>query len=263
LLLAYIGQAAYISEDPHAYINPFFNTIPTGMLWPGIIISTLAAVVASQAVITAISQLLSQVMSLSYFPNLKLVHTSERFHGQIYIPVANWLLMIGAIVVTIIYNNVRSTGTFLEYFVLMLLDSQTTSLGNAYGLCVAMVVFITTCMVIVIAIVVWRLHPVIVLPIFLIFITLDGLFLSALLVKVPEGAWFTLMLTAILSIVVFVWRYGKENQWRIESSEKSNFGQLVVQGDDGELFLTEPYGGGEIATLKGSTLPHFCSLLAT
>lgn len=114
LLLAYIGQAAYISMDHHAYINPFFNTIPTGMLWPGIIISTLAAVVASQAVITAISQLLSQVMSLSYFPNLKLVHTSERFHGQIYIPVANWLLMIGAIIVTVIYNNVRSTSKHLS-----------------------------------------------------------------------------------------------------------------------------------------------------
>jgi KUP system potassium uptake protein len=135
----------------------------------------------------------------------------------------------------------------------MLLDSQTTSLGNAYGLCVVIVVFITTCMVLIIAIIVWRLHPAIVLPVFLIFVTLDGLFLSASLAKVPEGAWFTLMLTAILSIIFFVWRYGKENQWRIESSEKSNFGQLVVHGDDGELFLSEPYGGGEITTLKGRT----------
>jgi KUP system potassium uptake protein len=120
LLLAYIGQAAYISEYPDAYNNPFFNALPPGMLWPGIIIATLAAVVASQAIITAIFQLISQVMSLSYFPNLKLVHTSEKFHGQIYIPVANWLLMIGTIIVTVIYNDVRPTVTFPEHLVLML-----------------------------------------------------------------------------------------------------------------------------------------------
>jgi KUP system potassium uptake protein len=120
--------------------------------------------------------------------------------------------MIGADIVTIIYNSVRSTSTFLEYFVLMLLDSQTTSLSNADRLCVTLVVFITTCIVLFIAIIVWRLHPVVVLSVFLIFITMDGLFQSSSLVKVPEGAWFTLMLTAILSIIIFVWRYGKENQ---------------------------------------------------
>lgn len=83
LLLAYIGQAAYISVDPTAVSNPFFNTVPPGMYWPSLVLSVLAAVVASQAMITGAFQLLSQTMSMSYFPNIKLVHTSDKFHGQV------------------------------------------------------------------------------------------------------------------------------------------------------------------------------------
>jgi KUP system potassium uptake protein len=99
LLLAYIGQAAYISEDPTAYSNPFFNTVPPGMLYPSLVVAILAAIVASQAIITATFQvslevlaaivhanyriqLIAQVMKLSYFPQIKVVHTSKRFHGQ-------------------------------------------------------------------------------------------------------------------------------------------------------------------------------------
>jgi KUP system potassium uptake protein len=108
LLLAYIGQAAYISQDATqtAYTNPFFNTVPPGTLYPSLVIAILATVVASQAMITSSFQLLSQVMRLSYFPHIKMVHTSKLFHGQIYIPMANWLLMIGTVIVTAVYNNV-------------------------------------------------------------------------------------------------------------------------------------------------------------
>lgn len=110
LLLAYIGQAAYISQDATelAYTNPFFNTVPPGAFWPSLVIAILATIVASQAMITSSFQLLSQVMRMSYFPHIKMVHTSKRFHGQIYIPMANWLLMIGTVVVTAVYNNVSS-----------------------------------------------------------------------------------------------------------------------------------------------------------
>lgn len=123
LLLAYIGQAAYISVNPDAYSNPFFNAAPPGTIYPALIIAILAAIVASQAIITAtfqvikasneavavpltLYQLLAQVMKLSYFPQLKVVHTSRIFHGQLYIPLANWLLMVGTILVASIYNNV-------------------------------------------------------------------------------------------------------------------------------------------------------------
>ena len=69
-------------------------------------LSILAAIVASQAMITGSFQLISQTMSLSYFPKVKLVRTSDKFHGQLYIPLANWLMMIGTVIVTAVYNNV-------------------------------------------------------------------------------------------------------------------------------------------------------------
>jgi KUP system potassium uptake protein len=106
LLVAYIGQAAYISDNPSAYSNPFFDSTPPRIFWLAFIVSILAAVVASQALITGTFQLISQVMNQSYFPKVKLVHTSAMFYGQVYIPLANWLLMIGTIAVTVVFRNV-------------------------------------------------------------------------------------------------------------------------------------------------------------
>lgn len=106
LLVAYIGQAAYISENEGAYANPFFESVPPGMFYPSLVISILAAIVASQALITSAFQLLAQVMNTSYFPQIKMVYTSDKFHGQVYIPFANWLIMIGTVIVTAVYNNV-------------------------------------------------------------------------------------------------------------------------------------------------------------
>lgn len=122
LLLAYIGQAAYISAHPEAYSNPFFNSAPPGTVYPALVVAILAAVVASQAIITATFQvrtfavpfetianqiqLMAQIMKLSYFPQIKVVHTSKTFHGQLYVPMVNWLLMTGTVLVASIFNNV-------------------------------------------------------------------------------------------------------------------------------------------------------------
>jgi KUP system potassium uptake protein len=114
LLFAYIGQAAYISDNPSAYSNPFFDSTPPRLFWLAFIVSILATVVASQALITGTFQLISQVMNQSYFPKVKLVHTSAMFYGQVYIPSANWLLMIGTIVVTVVFNNVSHDRFHLE-----------------------------------------------------------------------------------------------------------------------------------------------------
>ncbi|KAI9752080.1 MAG: hypothetical protein M4579_005765 [Chaenotheca gracillima] len=232
LVFTYIGQASYISRDPSAWSNPFFKTVPPGMYYPGIVISILAAIVASQAMITSAFQLLSQVMQLSYFPQIKLVHTSDRFHGQIYIPAANWLMMVGTIIVTAVYSN-------------------TTRLGHAYGVCVILVTFMTTCMVAICALIVWRLNFVLVFFVFLVFATFDGLFLSSALTKVPDGAWFTLVLAAVLSSIFILWRYGKEQQWSSEREDNILLSQLVTRDRDGIPRLQKTFGGGELTTLKG------------
>lgn len=190
------------------------------MFYPSLVVAVLAAIVASQTMITATFQLLSQIIKLSYFPQIKVVHTSKIFHNQIYIPWVNWLLMIGTVCVTAAYNN-------------------TTKLGEAYGVCVILVTFITTSMVSLVALVIWRLPFIVVVAGFLIFGALDGVYLSSALVKVPDGAWFTLALAVVLANVFILWRYGKENQWHAEASDRIPLSTLymdkVVIGHEKEL----------------------------
>lgn len=238
LLLAYISQAAYISDDRTAWTNPFYNTVPPGCLYPSLVIAILAAIVASQATITAVFQLVSQIMKLSYFPQIKLVHTSKIFYGQLYIPMANWLLMIGTVIVTAVYNN-------------------TTSLGHAYGFCVIMVTFITTNMVALVALIAWRVPSYIVFFVWLVFALFDGTFLSASATKVPDGAWFTLVLAVILSAIFILWRFGKEHQWHAEASDRFPPSQLLsLQPSDTPnaplgLNFTPAFGSHPITRIPG------------
>lgn len=237
LLLGYIGQAAYIADDPSAWTNPFFLTVPPGCFWPSLIIAIAAAIVASQAMITACFQLLTQIMKLSYFPQLRVAHTSKTFYGQVYIPIANWLLMIGTVVVTAVYNN-------------------TTKLGHAYGVCVVLVTFITTNMVALVALIVWRVPAILVAFVWLVFALLDGVYLSSALTKVPDGAWFTMALAVVLSSAFLLWRYGKEQQWRAEASDRFPPSQMLMSSDsDNEhtrhLKLTPAFGGQEVTRIDG------------
>lgn len=235
LLMAYIGQAAYISDIPSAYANPFFLTVPPGTFWPSLVVSILAAIVASQATITATFQLLVQVMNGSYFPHISKTYTSEKFHGQVYIPAANWLLMIGTIIVTAVYKN-------------------TTSLGNAYGVCVILVTFITTFMIALVALIVWRLHWLLVFAVWLPIVTLDGLFMTAVMTKVPNGAWSTLMLAVVLSSIFVLWRYGKEKQWSAEGRDRSDLTAIVLKAKDGEWKLAPEMGGRQLTHIKGISI---------
>lgn len=216
-----------------AFTNPFFNTVPPGTFYFSLVIAILAAIVASQAMITASFQLLSQVMSLSYFPHIKTVHTSKKFHGQLYMPLANWALMAGTIIVTAAYSN-------------------TTRLGNAYGVCVIFVTFITTCMVSLVAIIIWKINLLIVIPLFLIFGALDGVYLSSALTKIPTGAWFTIMLAAILSTIFILWRFGKEQQWTAEAQDKADLQDLLIPSTSQFPERTMPgFGGHTVSKVNG------------
>ncbi|OBT53812.1 potassium uptake protein [Pseudogymnoascus sp. 24MN13] len=234
LLLAYIGQAAYIAQDATetAFTNPFFYTVIPGTFYFSLVIAVMATIVASQAMITGAFQLLSQIMKMSYFPHIKTVHTSKLFHGQIYMPMANWLLMIGCVIVTAAYSN-------------------TTRIGNAYGVCVIFVTFITTCLVSLVAILVWRFNILIVIAFFLVFGALDGAYLSAALMKVPNGAWFTIMLASILSFVFVLWRFGKEQQWSAEREDRFQPSHLLSSTDNGDVKLTAAYGGSIVSKTPG------------
>lgn len=208
-----------MSVHPEAYAYPVFHSAPKGTLIPTMILAVLAAIVASQAIITATFQLIAQITKLSYFPSIRVVHTSKVFHNQLYVPLANWLLMIGTVIVTAVYNN-------------------TTSLGNAYGVCVIMVTFFDTCMVTLVALIVWLLPWYVVIFPSITIATLDGAFLSAALTKVPLGAWFTLTLAAVLAIFFIIWRFGKEQQWGAEAADRAPLSRFAHADAEGTYRLT-------------------------
>jgi len=219
LLLTYIGQAAYISVHPEAFAYPVFNTVPPGCLILSMVVAILAAIVASQAIITATFQLMSQIVKLSYFPQVQVKHTSKTFHNQLYVPLVNYLLCIGTVVITVVFNN-------------------TTSLGEAYGVCVMFVTTFDTMMTGLTALIVWRLRPwLIVLP-WLAISSMDGAFLSAALTKVPNGAWVTLTLATVLACILILWRFGKEQQWSAERRSRNPLAHYVRKDDEGDLRLT-------------------------
>jgi KUP system potassium uptake protein len=106
-------------------------------------------------------------------------------------------------------------------------------------------------MVSLIAIVVWKLHLLLVFAIWLPFITLDGLFLSSALTKVPDGAWFTLMLAILLSSIFVLWRYGKEKQWAAEGAGLLRLSSFIRKNEKGIYCLPTSMGGRELNPIKG------------
>lgn len=140
--------------------------------------------------------------------------------------------MIGTVIVTAVY-------------------SDTTRLGNAYGVCVIFVTFITTCMVSLVGIIIWKANILIVLFLFLTFAALDGMYLSSALIKVPTGAWFTLVLAAILSTIFVLWRFGKEQQWAAEGEDRTKPTELLTKSTNGETKLTSTFGGNTVSLVNG------------
>jgi len=141
--------------------------------------------------------------------------------------------MIGTIIIASVFNN-------------------TTTLGNAYGVCVIFVTFFDTTMVSLAAMFVWKIPPYIVFFPWAVFACMDGAFLSSALTKVPQGAWFTLTLAAILASVLLLWRYGKEQQWFAEAEDRfptSHF--LVKDGTNDGMRLADRYQGIPLSRLKG------------
>ena len=106
-------------------------------------------------------------------------------------------------------------------------------------------------MISLVALIIWRLHFTIVLAFFIVFGTLDGLYLSSVLTKVPQGAWFTLLLAFILSTIFILWRFGKEQQWKAEKSDRFQPGQLMKKNEKGQFRLTDTFGGAIVTNISG------------
>jgi len=191
LILNYLGQCAMLLRDPSTIENPFFLMAPESLRLPLVILATLATIIASQALITGAFSVVQQAVQLGLMPRLRIAHTSENALGQIYVPVVNWTLLALVILVVLTFR-------------------ESTNLLAAYGLAVIGTMFITTCLITVLMVRVWQ-WPVwrIVLVAGLFFI-IDGVFLAANIIKVPQGGWFPLIVALFAFTLLTTWAKGRE-----------------------------------------------------
>ena len=190
LVLNYFGQGALLLADPQAVRNPFYEMVPAWGLYPMIALATLAAVIASQALITAAFSVTKQVIQLGYLPRLRIAHTSIRETGQIYIPAVNWGLFAFIVVAVVAF---RSSG----------------ALASAYGIAVTLDMTITTVMTFFVIRHGWRLPLPLCLAATGAFFVIDLVFLGANLVKVLEGGWFPLVIGALMFTLMTTWQRGR------------------------------------------------------
>ena len=190
LLLNYYGQGALLLANPAAASEPFFLMAPRWALWPLVILSTLAAAVASQAVISGSYSLTRQAVQLAYLPRIRVRHTSAREIGQIYIPSVNWLLMLCAIGLVIGFR-------------------QSTALAGAYGVAVTATMGITTALFAVIARERWKWSLPAVLGFAIPFLIIDLAFFGANVIKVADGGWFPLLVGATIFTMMTTWFKGR------------------------------------------------------
>jgi KUP system potassium uptake protein len=190
-ILSYLGQGALILDDPEAIGAPFFRLMPHGGLVALVVLATAATVIASQAVISGAFSLAHQAAQLGYLPRLRVVHTSEREYGQVYVPIINWVLM-GAVVA------------------LVLAFQTSAKLAFAFGMAVTGTIAITTILFFVIVRRRWQRPLWLALGGAGLFLTVELAFFGANLTKFTHGAWVPLMIGVILFTVMTTWFRGRE-----------------------------------------------------
>lgn len=191
LMINYFGQGALLLSDPSAIKNPFFALAPNSLLYPLVGLSTAAAVIASQALITGAFSLTQQAVNLGFLPRLQIRHTSADERGQIYIPIVNWALMIGTIFVVLMFKS-------------------SSALASAYGIAVTGTMAITSILTCIVARKLWHWNLAVVVSIGTAFILVDLAFLGANALKIVEGGWFPLLLGAVLFTVMTTWKRGRQ-----------------------------------------------------
>ncbi|MFL6233376.1 MAG: potassium transporter Kup [Thermoanaerobaculia bacterium] len=195
LLLNYFGQGALLVTHPDAAANPFFELsgrlAPQWVLYPMVILSTVATIIASQAVISGAFSLTRQAVQLGYIPRIEIVHTSGREIGQIYIPSINWLLMFAT-------------------FGLVLGFQRSTNLAAAYGVAVTATMVITTILAYVVARQVWGWKRALIAPVTAFFLLVDVSFFGANIIKVEDGGWFPLLVGICVYTLMATWKRGRK-----------------------------------------------------
>jgi KUP system potassium uptake protein len=190
LTLNYFGQGALLISDPSAIRNPFYLLAPEWAQWPMTVLATAATVIASQALISGAFSLSSQATNLGYLPRLRIIETSTRQRGQVYVPFVNWFLLAACLSLVFAFGS-------------------SSALASAYGVAVTMTMLITTALIASVAVHRWGWSS---LKATLILVPLgfiDAAFLAANLFKIPDGGWFPLVIGLAGFTLFTTWRKGR------------------------------------------------------
>ena len=191
LALNYMGQAALLMRDPTALVNPFFRLFPSELLLPAVVLATVAAIIASQAVITGAYSLTRQAIQLGLLPRMHTLHTSENEMGQIYLPLVNWLLLTAVILAVFGFGS-------------------SSALASAYGIAVTVTMLATTILTFFVVRHAWSYPLPIAAGATFLFLLVDALLVAACSLKFVQGGWFPLVLGCALFTVMASWRRGRE-----------------------------------------------------
>ncbi len=213
VVLSYLGQGALVLRDPAMSANPFFNLAPAALTIPLVALATVATVIASQAVISGAYSVTRQAIQLGMLPRMQVLQTSKTIRGQITVPVITALLYVAVVLTVIGFGS-------------------SARLSAAYGLAVVGTMAITTVLTLVIARGTWRWSwlrsALVLLPL----IVVDLAFLSANVVKIAHGAWFSLGLGVVILIVMLAWQDGRRSMLKVlarEAVDAREFAERVVR----------------------------------
>jgi KUP system potassium uptake protein len=190
LLCNYFGQGALLLAHPQYAANPFYGLVPVSFLYPMVALAAMATVIASQALISGVFSLTQQAIELGFCPRLQIVHTSHEIRGQVYIPAVNYALMIACLGVVIGFRG-------------------SSNLAGAYGIAVTGTMTITSVLFFLVARYTWEWPYWKAIPLVAVFLLFDISYFGANLLKVIDGGWFTLLVAAILTLIMIIWRNGR------------------------------------------------------
>ncbi|XP_061369386.1 potassium transporter 5-like [Gastrolobium bilobum] len=201
LILAYAGQASFLRKNNDLVSETFYKSIPDPLYWPMFVIAVLAAIIASQAMISGTFSIIQQSLALGCFPRVQIVHTSTKHEGQVYIPEVNYILMIACIAITVGFKT-------------------TTKIGNAYGIAVVFVMTLTSAFLVLIMIMIWKTHILLVISYVLVIGSVELVYLSSVLYKFDQGGYLPLTLAAVLMIIMYVWNNVYRRKYYYELDHK-------------------------------------------
>jgi KUP system potassium uptake protein len=224
LPLSYFGQGALILRDSSAIGNSFFGMVPSG--FPALLfllITTLATIIASQALISAVASLASQASQLGLLPRVRIKHTNQEERGQIFVPFVNTIVGLGSITLVIVFGS-------------------SSALAGAYSFAIAFTMLVSTLGLLILALSKWRKFRFVLVPIFLVFLILDLTLFAASSTKLVTGAWLPLIVGFCLSSMMWIWRKGRFELDKRLSDTSISWKSVTKLRNTGKITITDNIG---------------------